>query len=185
MGVLGVAAAAGLALAGCYSPSLRDCTVSCGSTGDCATGQLCGADGMCASPAAAGHCAMVDARPADAVLHSDAAPPHDAGLDGGLDAPSDAGRTVRLTVQVMGKGSVVVEGAGTCSSQDPDKGNCMYDVAAGVPLTAQAMAITGTDGFMMWSSITCAGQGVRCVFTPIAPTMITARFGHSDVRRGL
>lgn len=175
MGLLGVAAAAGLVLAGCYSPSLRDCTVSCGSASDCATGQVCGADGMCASPAVAGHCAMVDAGHADAAL--DAAPPRDAG--------PDAGRTVRLTVQIQGKGTVAVDGARTCSSQDPDKGNCMYDVVLGVPLTAQAMPITATDTFMMWSSITCAGQGARCLFTPITPTVITARFGHSGMQSSL
>jgi hypothetical protein len=182
MGVLaGIAAAAGVALAGCYSPSLRDCTVSCSSTSDCATGQLCGADGMCASPAIAGRCGAVDAG------HGDAALPRDAAADATLppDASPDAGRTVRLTVQIMGKGSVVLDGAGTCTSLDPDKGNCMYEVAAGVPLTAQATPITGTDPFAMWGSITCGGQGARCLFTPIAPTTITARFGHSGMHRAL
>jgi hypothetical protein len=163
MGLLAVAAAAGLVLAGCYSPSLRDCTVSCGSAGDCATGQVCGADGKCAAPAVAGHCPMVDAG------HADAAPPR------------DAGRTVRLTVQIQGKGSVAVDGAGTCSAQVPDKGSCMYDVVAGVALTAQALPIATTDAFMTWISITCAGQGARCEFTPIAPTVITARFGRSGM----
>jgi hypothetical protein len=171
MGLLaGIAAAAGLALAGCYSPSLRDCTVSCGSASDCATGQVCGADGMCASPAVAGRCgAAVDAGHLDA-------PRQDAALP-------DAARTVRLTVQIMGKGSVIVEGIGTCSSQDPDKGNCVYDVVAGVPLTAQAMSITATDVFAMWSSSTCTGQGARCQFTPVTATVIAARFGHSDAHR--
>ncbi len=178
MGVLGVAAAAGLALAGCYSPSLRDCTVSCGSAGDCATGQVCGADGMCASPAVAGHCGRgVDAGIPDATIRPDAAPPRDAAPD----APPDAGRTIRLTVQIMGKGSVTVDGAGTCSSQEPDRGSCMYDVVVGVPLTAQANPIAASDVFTMWSSIACAGQGAHCVFTPVAATVITARFSHSDM----
>lgn len=177
MGLLaGIAAAAGLALAGCYSPSLRDCTVSCGSASDCATDQVCGADGMCASPAVAGQCAArVDAG-------------HDAParLDAALaDAPPDMGRTIRLTVQVMGKGSVTVEGIGTCSSQDPDRGNCVYDVVAGAPLIAQASPLTMNDAFAMWSSATCAGQGARCQFTPVIPTVIAARFGHSDMHRAL
>lgn len=170
MGVLGAAptciAAAGLALGfplgGCYSPSLRDCTVSCGSANDCATGQVCGPDGMCASPEIAGRCARVDAGPPDAAL-------------------PDATRTVRLTVQIMGKGSVAVEGIDTCSSGDADHGSCAYDVATGVPLTAQAMPITATDVFTMWSSMTCAGQSARCLFTPLAATVIAARFGHSDM----
>lgn len=171
MGVLaGIAAVAGVVLAGCYSPSLRDCTVSCGSAGDCATGQVCGADGMCASPAVAGRCAArVDAG-------------HDAAL---ADAPPDVGRTVRLTVQVMGKGSVTVEGIGTCSSQDPDHGNCVYNVVPGAPLTAEATSITTSDVFAMWSSSTCAGQGARCQFTPVIATVIAARFGHSDIYRAL
>lgn len=165
MGVLaGIAAAAGLALAACYSPSLRDCTVSCASASDCATGQVCGADGMCAAPAIAGRCrSLVDAGNPDAPAHADA-------------ALADAARTVRLTVQIMGKGSVAIEGVGACSSQDPDKGNCMYDVAAGAPLTAQASPITVTDVFGAWGSVTCAGQGARCQFTPVTATMIAARF---------
>jgi hypothetical protein len=181
MGLLAGVAAAGLALAGCYSPSLRDCTVSCGSASDCATGQVCGADGMCASPAVAGRCgARVDAGHLDAPARHDAAPP-----DARPDAPPDAARTVRLTVQIMGKGSVTVESIGTCTSQDPDKGNCVYDVVADVPLTAQAMSITPTDVFTMWGSATCAGQGARCQFTPVTATVIAARFGHSDMHRTL
>jgi hypothetical protein len=176
MGVLGgIAAAVGLALAGCYAPSLRDCTVSCTSAGDCATGQMCGDDGMCASPAVAGRCgAPVDAGSHDAL--------RDAAIDA---APPDAGPTVRLTVQVMGMGSVAVEGAGTCSSLDPDKGHCMYNVAAGVPLTAQAIPIDPGDAFAKWSSMTCAGQGERCLFTPVAPTTIAAQFVHSAMHLGL
>ena len=168
----GIIAAAGLALAGCYSPSLRDCTVSCGSASDCATGQVCGADGMCASPAVAGRCAaQVDAGH-DAPARPDAAPP-------------DVGLTVRLTVQVMGKGSVTIEGIGTCSSLDPDRGNCVYNVVPGAPLTAEATSITTTDVFAMWSSVTCAGQDASCQFTPVIATVIAARFGHSDMHRAL
>lgn len=174
MGVLaGIAAAAGLALAACYSPSLRDCTVSCGSASDCASGQVCGADGMCASPAVAGRCrTLVDAGHLDAPAHPDAALP-------------DAPRTVRLTVQIMGKGSVIVEGIGGCSSQDPDKGNCVYDVMPGAPLTAQASAITTTDVFAGWASVTCAGQGALCQFTPVTATGIAARFARSDMHGAL
>lgn len=177
MGVLaGIAAATGVVLAGCYSPSLLDCTVSCESASDCATGQVCGADRMCASPAVAGRCAArVDAGH-DAPGHPDAAL---------ADAPPDGGRMVRLTVQIMGKGSVTVEGIGTCTSQDPDRGNCTYDVVASAPLTAQASSITTSDAFAMWSSATCAGQGARCQFTPVLPTVIAARFGHSDMHGAL
>ena len=182
MGVLaGLAAGAAIAaIAGCYSPSLRDCTVSCGSASDCASGQVCGSDGMCAAPAMAGRCAMlVDA--GGAPPHGDAGPPRDAGAD----APPDAAGTIRLTVQVTGHGSVVVAGVGTCSSMDPQKGNCAYDVTIGVALTAQAMPIDPGDVFSMWTSMTCAGQGARCVFTPVAATTVTARFVRSGMHGAL
>src|SRR5262245_19208695 len=42
--------------AGCYRPSLRDCTVQCSNARECGGGQICGSDGWCATPAAAGHC---------------------------------------------------------------------------------------------------------------------------------
>ena len=42
--------------AGCYRPSLRDCTVQCSNAGECGGDQICGGDGWCAAPATAGHC---------------------------------------------------------------------------------------------------------------------------------
>jgi len=42
--------------AGCYSPELRDCAVSCASPDDCAPGQVCGSDAYCAAPEIAGTC---------------------------------------------------------------------------------------------------------------------------------
>jgi hypothetical protein len=161
-------AVAGAAIAGCYDPSLRDCTVSCASPGDCASSQVCGADGKCAAPEVAGRCGAVDARGRD-----------DARLPGDADVDSpDARATVALHVQVSGKGSVLVDGIGACSSQDPQRGDCLYDVTPGVPLTAHAIQIQSDQVFAMWMSTTCAGQGARCVFTPVAPTTINARFVH-------
>lgn len=175
MGILGPSLAIACLALGCYSPAVRDCTVSCGSAGECATGQVCGADGMCASPAAAGQCARLvpDAGIADAP----AAPSRDAGapIDAAPDAPPrDAGPSVRLTVQIAGKGSVAIDGVGTCSSQDPQR-PCGYDVAAGAQLTLQATGLDG-DQFAMWTSLACAGQGARCTLTPIVPTTVSARF---------
>ncbi|MBA3502412.1 MAG: hypothetical protein H0T65_18755, partial [Deltaproteobacteria bacterium] len=37
-------------LVGCYSPSVRDCTVSCANPNDCAGDQVCTTDGWCAAP---------------------------------------------------------------------------------------------------------------------------------------
>ena len=167
MGVLaGILAA--LVLSGCYTPTLRDCTVRCASKDDCASGQVCGADGLCAAPEVAGRCG---AAPPDASRH---------------DAGTDATTTVSLHVQVTGKGSVIVEGSGICSSQAPQRGDCTYDVVPGVAVTAQAVDVQADQTFTMWTSPTCAGQGSRCAFTPVAATTIAAKFGkqgmHSDLR---
>jgi len=176
MGVLAaVAVAGGLALTACYAPAVRDCTVSCGSPDDCAAGQVCGSDGKWAAPDVAGRCAAIapDAGP-------DAAPSHDASDAG----PADGGLKVRLAVQVSGKGSVVVEGRGICSTQDPQRGSCAYDVAVGAPLTVRAVAIDEDQSFAMWTSPTCAGQGARCVFTPVFPTTVSARFAKTALQTG-
>jgi len=47
--------------AGCYSPTLRDCTVTCTAERDCGGGQRCGPDGFCAAPSIAGRCTTSDA----------------------------------------------------------------------------------------------------------------------------
>lgn len=41
-----------IAAGGCYSPSLRDCTVSCANPTDCAGDQVCTSNGWCAAPEA-------------------------------------------------------------------------------------------------------------------------------------
>jgi hypothetical protein len=166
MGLL--AAVAALAtLAGCYAPSLRDCTVSCESPTDCATGQVCGDDGLCAAPERAGRC-MGMGMP-------DAAPPDDAAVG---DAAPDAAVTVSLHVQVEGKGNIVVDGYGTCSSRDPQKGNCTYEVAPGALLRLRAVVTDATQLFAGWTSTTCSGAGPICAFTPTAPTTVSGRFDH-------
>ncbi len=157
------------ALAGCYSPSLRDCTVSCASPADCASGQVCGDDGLCATPEVAGRCATSP----DAGGNQDA-PPRDAAAD----APPDVPATVKLRIQVTGKGSVVVDGRGICSSLDPQRGNCTYDVPPGVAQRVRAVQIQVTEVFASWTSPTCAGQGAICVFTPDAATTVAAKFEH-------
>jgi hypothetical protein len=169
MGVLAriataIAIAALAALAGCYSPSLRDCTVSCEAASDCASGQVCGDDGLCAAPMVAGRCANIEV---------------DAGtVDAGVpDAPPDAPVLVRLSVQVDGKGSVDVAGSGVCSSQMM-RGRCMYDIPLGVAQRVEAIAIDSKEPFVGWTSLTCFGQGAVCTFTPLTMTTVAARFGH-------
>lgn len=170
MGLL--AAVAALVLAGCYAPSFRDCTVSCAVPSDCAAGQVCGDDGLCAGPDVAGRCALdtVDAGTEDAAPR-DGAPAIDA-------AAPDGPPLVKLRVQIEGKGSVLVEGRGTCSSMDPSHGNCMYDIALGIAQRVQATQIDPDQSFLGWTSITCAGQGPICTFTPPVSLAIVARFGH-------
>ncbi len=166
MGVLACAVAAALvALAGCYAPSLRDCTVSCASQRDCADGQVCGSDGLCASPGVAGHCER------DAGMRRDAAP---------ADAPAaDAPATISLHVQVIGKGSITVDDHGVCSSLDPQHGDCTYEIAPRVAQSVHALPIQADQIFQSWTSATCSGQGASCTFTPTAATTIAAKFVHA------
>ena len=163
MGLLGRSLAAGLvALAGCYSPTVLDCTVSCGSPHDCVSGQICGNDGLCAAPEVAGRCGG---------LH-DAALPRDA-------AGSDGSAIISLHVQITGKGSVFVEGRGTCSSMDPQRGDCIFGIPLDVAQTVEALAIEPDQAFTSWTSVTCNGPNARCTFIPVAATVITAKFEHN------
>jgi hypothetical protein len=163
MGILriGRLLAAGLTvLAGCYSPGVRDCAVSCASPGECASGQICGSDGLCSAPEMAGHCPS--------------------GLpDAAADAPGrDAPSLVPLHVQITGKGSVAVLGRGTCSSLDPQRGDCTFDVPPNVAVTAFAIGLQMNDRFSKWTSTTCGSDNASCTFTPAAATTIVAKFDH-------
>ena len=62
-----------LVLAACYDPAVRDCTVSCGTAGDCAGGQLCSRDGFCVARTFIGSCTQ-HVQPADASMHPKDAP---------------------------------------------------------------------------------------------------------------
>jgi len=163
MGLLGRSLAAGLvALAGCYSPTVLDCTVSCGSPHDCVSGQICGNDGLCATPEVAGRCGGL----------RDAGLPRDA-------AGSDGSAIISLHVQITGKGSVFVEGRGTCSSMDPQRGDCIFGIPLDVAQTVEALAIEPDQAFTSWTSVTCNGPNARCTFIPVAATVITAKFEHN------
>jgi hypothetical protein len=177
MGVLSwrcAVVAALVGLAGCYAPPLRDCTVSCTAPGDCVGDQLCGSDGLCAAPDIAGRCAMGPPTP-------DASPPRDAGTTP-RDAPRgdaampDAPALIALRVQITGKGSVVVDGHGICSSQGPQHGDCTYDIAPHVAQTVHALPVQLDQVFGSWTSVACGGQGATCTFTPSSATAITAKF---------
>ena len=74
-------------IAGCYTPDVADCTITCTGAAACAAGQVCGSDGYCATPSVAGHC----------------------GRDGGV-----VEHLVTLHVMISGPGSVRVDNAQTC-----------------------------------------------------------------------
>jgi hypothetical protein len=161
----------GLFAWGCYAPALRDCTVSCEAPSDCATGQVCGSDGLCAAPRAAGRCADL----ADAGVPDDAAT-QDAEV---VDAPGGP-TTVRLRVRVGGKGSVVLEGSGTCASGMPQNGDCVYDITLGVLQRASAVSTAADHEFDRWATGPCVGQQEICTFRPVTATTIEARFMKID-----
>jgi hypothetical protein len=146
-----------LALAGCYSPEARDCTVSCTAANDCIKGQVCGADHFCAAPSVAGHCSAVDA----AVMRPDGKKD-----DGKPDAGPD---DVTLTINIMGHGSVQVDTVMTCDM------SCMVKVPAGVMRTLTAVADDPDKPFQMWMNA-CTGPMPTCTLTPTMNLMIGAKF---------
>jgi hypothetical protein len=153
------AAAIAVALAGCYDPALRDCTVTCHAAGDCASGQVCGADGFCAAPEIAGTC-----RAADAHALADAPPLADAG-------PADAA-PAQLHVTIGGHGMVVDStGTRTCTT------DCLFPAIPDETITLTAVASGAGHPFQDWSTANCMGMGASCTVTIVAPvTTVTAVF---------
>jgi hypothetical protein len=154
------------ATAGCYSPSVKDCVLPCGSAADCADGQGCSAEGTCAAPAVT--CNGDTPIDAPTIIA-----PHDATLD----APSG---TVPITVEISGTGSVQLMGSGAVGMQmcEDDSGSdtsCTLALDPGKQAMAMAMA-KGPDQFMSWTSLVCAGQMMSCTFTPLEPTTISVLF---------
>jgi hypothetical protein len=115
--------------------------------------------------------------PRDAGPGRDAGMPRDAAPNDG--AVADAPATITLHVQVMGKGSITVDGYGICSSQDVQHGECTYAIAPRVAQSVHALPIQPDQVFGSWTSMTCSGQGASCTFTPSAATTIAAKFVHA------
>jgi hypothetical protein len=169
-----------VASSACYSPDLRDCTVTCSTADDCAGDQVCGRDRLCAMPAVADHCealSVADAgviAPADA--HGDAGeptqPPHDAGTDA---PPTPPPTQITLRVQIAGKGTVLVDGHGMCTAQGTQHGDCTFTVTRNVGEVLHAIA-DPTQKFAAWTSTTCKGQSTTCSFTPTAAVTVTVEF---------
>lgn len=151
-------ALAGSVAAGCYAPTLPECTVACGVDTDCAPSQTCGGDGWCASPERAGRCT--------------GATPNDAGIDGSAPDASSC----RFIVTIDGKGSVVIDGLVEC---DDDEDTCTFDL----PLAPHDLiAIAGRDAeFDRWTSTACTGQDDACYLATCSPTTpIGVRFVRDD-----
>ena len=159
-------------LAACYSPDVRDCSVTCASSADCAGAQVCGTDHFCAMPDIAGTCArqqaMPDAgSPADAARDADVTPPADAALP---DAPPDAPATGALHLKVGGHGQLVA-GGHTCTM------DCTYQVPL---VTIDVVAVGMGDQVLdKWTEGPCVGsQSTTCTVTP--PVTVGAKFHKDD-----
>jgi hypothetical protein len=158
-------------LASCYSPDVRDCTVTCNQLADCAPGQVCGEDGFCAAQDVAGRCSTI-AAPNDAGI--DARSP-DAPRDA---APPDAAPTVKLLVRIDGRGNVMIPTIGVCDGGSGQV-TCPFDVVSGVPLTLLATPRNNWR-FERWDDA-CAGSPTpSCELTPTANISARVRFEQDD-----
>ena len=130
----------------CYAPEVRDCAVTCSAAASCAAGEVCGADGFCAAPGEAGHCGH-----------------NDAGL-------------VPLHITIGGHGHVVLDGTSTCTSDDPQNGNCTFMVVAHAQATLIATSTDQSHPFMAWTGMACVGIAPQCAITPVAAVTVGAVF---------
>jgi hypothetical protein len=168
-----------LALASCYSPDLRDCTIACASQNDCAYGQVCGADQFCAAPEIAGRCSEL---PADAGSADRDAGVADGKLDARVDAapvPPDSPLMVPLHLKIDGDGRAIVPGEEPCEKQGPQHGDCHYEIALGIPLTLTAEPYESSR-FDRWNGMPCDQQDETCTFIPTAAADVHARFKKED-----
>jgi hypothetical protein len=163
--------------AACYAPELRDCTVKCGAASDCATDQICHA-GYCVGSSEV-DCSTSSAT-TDAGRSSGVGNHSDAGnqvvmMDAAADAPpADPPTLGSLVTRVDGKGTVLIQGIGLCSSsQQP----CTFGVPLATSLTAYAVA--GSDfRFDRWttSSVCPDTASSSCSFMPQLTIEIGAKF---------
>jgi hypothetical protein len=156
MGFLKAMLVAACANASCYSPDVRDCTVHCEREHDCVSGQVCGGDHFCASPGVS--------------CSADAAPPmRDAAIPIDTAIPIDAQPSVAITLQIMGAGTVALDGVGSCDA------TCTLSAPFGALATLYAIP-KAKQTFGGWTAGPCIGQPATCKFVPILPVTIAARF---------
>lgn len=158
-------------LAACYSPDRPDCKVTCNGAADCAPDQVCGADGYCAAADVAGTCSKIASTDAG----TDAAkPPTDSSMP-----PADAPpATVRLRVEISGRGDVSIPTVGEC---DGGSGQtvCNYDVPKNAPITLNALS-KNMWMFEKWDHACKDALTQTCVLAPMNDVQVKATFKQSD-----
>jgi len=159
---------------GCYSPELRDCTVSCSTSSDCASGLVCGADHLCAAPEIAGTCSQLgEMRDAGIDSHKPDARPD-------ARPPPDAATHVELDVKIDGEGRLSLLGIGTCDKAPPQKGECTFVVPIDQLVTATATAYPDAR-FDKWTTAACASVPINtCSFTATEDTPVGVKFKKAD-----
>ena len=141
---------ASVLLAGCYSPELADCVVTCGGDGDCAGDQNC-VGGLCTGGTAA--CG-------------------DAGNGMTMDAPP--GRKITLRASVMGEGKIVIANVGECKMGD-SAAMCTWSIPTGT-YSFEAISNRADKPFERWSSILCSSQDATCTAMLFLDSTIAAKF---------
>jgi hypothetical protein len=159
-------------LVACYSPSVRDCTVSCNSADDCASDQVC-TSGMCAAPGAS--CDVtIDASNPDAA-NDDAAMNDGGGGDAMTDGTPPIDAAADLRIVITGRGSVVGDQPGIDCTVPP--ADCTYGINPGTVVMLTAVDGPGTHTFVDWTTPNCMGAGRTCTVTVTAPvTLVGAAF---------
>ncbi len=170
----------------CYAPEVRDCTIQCVTETDCAGNQVCssgycvgGDDVECSTSSVTD-----DAGVGGGGGGSGGGNGSDAGgqvvmVDAGIDAPPDAPMQGTLTVTIAGRGAVLVQGIGLCTStQQP----CSYTVPLAAELTARAYDDDDFE-FVEWTTpaVCPDDDNETCAFVPqLTTTALGARFRRDD-----
>lgn len=140
--------------AGCYSPDLPDCAVTCATDDDCAGDQVCNEQNRCAAAGQTCNADTIDAGPGET-------------MDGSMQ------RMVTLKVMIMGKGKVSVTNVGECEVAMGPAPMCEWMVPAG----RYQITATKTDkDFDKWASILCANQGPTCNTDILLGGTVIAKF---------
>lgn len=138
--------AAALALGGCYSPELPDCVVACQAADECGEGQTC-IGGLCRTQGAT--------------------------CEGAGSGSTTPPARVQLQVTIEHEGAVVVDGVGTCRSEE-DRYTCSWSVRSGSEVVLEARPLG--DDFDKWATANCADQDTTCSLVPTMPTIVIAKF---------